>query len=67
MSLKNLIDELNLEKSEKILTPLVNEFLATTGNIVVDDEDIQKKLIEIVSDNSNSIRTNRFGASSRGV
>ena len=68
MSLGKFLKEIE-EKQEKtfIVSPIVEEFLAKEGNIVVNDEDIQKTLIDIVSDNSNSIRTGRFGASSRGL
>ena len=66
MSLTNLISELNLEKTEKIITPIIDKFLSEEKNIVITDKAIQEKLIEIVSDNSNSKRTGRFGASSRG-
>jgi hypothetical protein len=66
VSLTNLISELNLEKTEKIITPIIDKFLSEEKNIVITDKAIQEKLIEIVSDNSNSKRTGRFGASSRG-
>ena len=61
------MNDLNLEKTEKIITPIVDKFLANDKNIVINDEKIQKTLIDIVSDNSNSKRTGRFGASSRGL
>ena len=67
MSLTSLMNDLNLEKTEKIITPIVDKFLANERNIVVTDEKIQQTLIDIVSDNSNSKRTGRFGASSRGL
>ena len=67
MSLTSLMNDLNLEKTEKIITPIVDKFLANDKNIVINDEKIQKTLIDIVSDNSNSKRTGRFGASSRGL
>lgn len=67
MSLTNLMNELNLEKTDKIITPIIDKFLSEEKNIVVTDKAIQDKLIEIVSDNSNSKRTGRFGASSRGM
>ena len=38
-----------------------DKFLAKDKNIVVNDEKIQQILIDIVSDNSNSKRTGRFG------
>ena len=68
MSLTNLINELNQEdKPDLIVTPGVEDFLAKQGNIVVNSEELQDKLIDIVSDNSNSVRVGRFGASSRGT
>ena len=42
MSLTSLMNDLNLEKTEKIITPIVDKFLANEKNIVVTDEKIQQ-------------------------
>lgn len=67
MSLSKLIKEISEEPKPKIISPIIDNFLITQKNIVVNDKNIQSKLIDIVSDDSNSKRTGRFGASSRGL
>lgn len=56
----------NLKKNELLITPRVTEFLIKNPNMIISDENAEV-LRTIVTDNSNSVRHGRFGASSRGT
>jgi hypothetical protein len=50
---------------DKILTPRVLDWMRDNPNFTVPDE-LVPELVRLVTDDSNSVRHGRFGASSRG-
>jgi hypothetical protein len=51
---------------DMIVTPRIVEYLSSTSDIDLTN-DMQKLLVDLMTDDSNSKRTGRFGASSRGT